>query len=133
MSVVLDTNVFVAGIFWSGPPYEILNAWQESRVELVISPDILDEYIRVAEELSDKYPDVDVMPFIELVMIGATIYSPPPLEEPITDDPDDDKFFAAAIASRSSCIVSGDRHLLTASGYGGVDVMRPANFVITYL
>lgn len=28
LKVVLDTNVFVSGVFFSGPPYQILNAWQ---------------------------------------------------------------------------------------------------------
>lgn len=27
--IVLDTNVFMSGIFWSGPPSQILRAWYE--------------------------------------------------------------------------------------------------------
>ncbi|MBL0348128.1 hypothetical protein [Candidatus Villigracilis affinis] len=27
LKVVMDTNVFVSGVFFSGPPYEILKAW----------------------------------------------------------------------------------------------------------
>ncbi len=32
MKIVLDTNVLVSGIFFSGPPYRILKAWQESKI-----------------------------------------------------------------------------------------------------
>ena len=32
--VILDTNVFVSGIFWSGPPYRILQAWQQHLITL---------------------------------------------------------------------------------------------------
>lgn len=47
MKAILDTNVFVSGVFFSGPPYQILKAWRDGNVQLVISTDILSEYIRV--------------------------------------------------------------------------------------
>ncbi len=47
MKIVLDTNVFVSGVFFTGPPYEILNAWRQAVVQIVVSPEILDEYRRV--------------------------------------------------------------------------------------
>lgn len=47
IKAILDTNVFISGVFWQGPPFEILKAWQEQRFRLVISPPILDEYRRV--------------------------------------------------------------------------------------
>ena len=28
---VLDTNVFISGIFWSGAPAKILDSWQENK------------------------------------------------------------------------------------------------------
>lgn len=30
LKVVMDTNVFVSGVFFSGPPYEILDLLQKS-------------------------------------------------------------------------------------------------------
>jgi hypothetical protein len=51
--------------------------------------------------------------------------SPVDSAEPICDDPDDDKFFLCAISAPCKVIVSGDRHLLVKSGYGGVKVMKP--------
>lgn len=29
IKAVLDTNVVISGIFWKGPPSEILEAWQK--------------------------------------------------------------------------------------------------------
>ena len=60
MKVVVDTNVFVSGVFFSGPSYQILDAWRHGKVELVVSPEILDEYYRVAEELSKEFPGTDL-------------------------------------------------------------------------
>jgi predicted nucleic acid-binding protein len=55
MKVVLDTNVLVSGIFFSGPPAEILRAWSQGKFKLVLSPQILDEYTRVSAELAGKF------------------------------------------------------------------------------
>ena len=35
MRVVLDTNVFVSGVFFSGPPHQILKAWSAGKLQLV--------------------------------------------------------------------------------------------------
>lgn len=51
MKIVLDTNVFVSGIFFGGPPATILEAWLDERVQLAVSLEILTEYERVCNEL----------------------------------------------------------------------------------
>ena len=49
LKVVLDTNVFISGVFFSGPPSSILQAWQSGEFEIVASQEILDEYQRVGK------------------------------------------------------------------------------------
>ena len=56
MKVVLDTNVLVSGIFFFGPPATILKSWSRGKIRLMVSPEILDEYRRVSEEVSGKVP-----------------------------------------------------------------------------
>ena len=51
MKIILDTNVFISGIFFTGPPSQILNAWKNSRLQIVLSQEILNEYQSVAEDL----------------------------------------------------------------------------------
>lgn len=41
MKIVLDTNVFISGIFFSGPPAQILKAWKEQKIQIVLSKEIL--------------------------------------------------------------------------------------------
>ena len=48
MKVILDTNVFTSGVFFGVPPNRILQGWRDGRVKLVLSPEILDEYRRIA-------------------------------------------------------------------------------------
>ncbi len=133
MRIVLDTNVFVSGIYFGGPPYEILSAWREGRIQLLVSPDILAEYYRVGAELARQFRQVDLNPFLELLVSQAEFLDPPPLPRPIAIDRDDDKFLACALAAGCKHIVSGDHHLLVVNGYRGIAVMRPRQFVDEYL
>ena len=133
MKVVLDTNVLVSGIFFSGPPAEILRAWSRGKFRLVLSPEILDEYTRVSAELADKVPDIDTQRILELVVVHSEVCSPGKLPQRVCEDPHDDKFFAAAIGTRTKIIISGDKHVLKVSGYQGVSVLTPRQFVVRYL
>lgn len=51
MRIILDTNVFISGIFFSGPPSKILKEWRNRKFQIVLSQEILSEYRRVANEL----------------------------------------------------------------------------------
>jgi putative PIN family toxin of toxin-antitoxin system len=131
--IILDTNVFVSGVFFSGSPYRILKAWRDGILTLVISEEIFEEYQRVGEMLGEQFPMVDLKPILDLVRTRAQIYPVKCLPESVADDPDDDKFLACALASKSKIIVSGDKHLLKVNGFREIKIVRPREFVDTYL
>jgi putative PIN family toxin of toxin-antitoxin system len=131
--IILDTNVFVSGVFFTGPPYQILNAWRNGAVQLVLSPEILDEYERVGSELGAQFREVDIGPFLALAAARGEMRPSPPLPGPVCRDPDDDKFLACALAANVKRIVSGDGDLLSVSGYCGIEIIKPGEFVRRYL
>lgn len=133
MKIVVDTNVFVSGIFFTGPPYRILEAWRNGRLHPAISQEIVDEYQSVVDELSKQYPAIDTIPILDFVSKNTKIIMTPSLPEPVCMDPDDDKFIACAIAAHCKIIVSGDKHLLKVSGYCGIQVLKPREFVDKFL
>ncbi|MEI6263436.1 MAG: putative toxin-antitoxin system toxin component, PIN family [Deltaproteobacteria bacterium] len=133
MKVVIDTNVFVSGIFFTGPPYQILESWRDGRLQPVISQEIDDEYRSVGAALSRQYPAIDTIPIFEFVSKNMKMIIAPDLPEPICVDPDDDKFIACALAAGCKIIVSGDKHLLNVSGFCGIQVLKPRDFVDRFL
>lgn len=133
MKVVLDTNVFISGVFFSGPPYQILKAWRDGKIQLVLSESILEEYLRVAEVLSERFPQIQLGPILELLTVEAEFTFAFNLPKPVCTDPDDDKFIECAIAGKAEAIISGDKHLLKASGYHGLEVMTPRKFVDKFI
>jgi putative PIN family toxin of toxin-antitoxin system len=118
-----------SGVFFSGPPFQILEAWKNGKLQLVVSPEILDEYRRVGEILAEEHPTIDLEPMLEYVIHNAAIFSVSSLPEGVCEDPDDDKFLACALASGSNLVVSGDRHLLKVSGYQNIEVLKPRDFI----
>lgn len=133
MKIVLDTNVFISGIFFSGPPSQILTAWKQSKIQIILSKEILKEYQRVGEELSAKYPSINIEPIIELLTIFGEFVETKGITETICEDPDGNKFIECAIASNSKLIVNGDKHLLKNSGYQDIEVLKPRDFVDNHL
>ncbi len=135
MKIVLDTNVLVSGVFFGGVPGRILTAWAAGKVALVLSPDILDEYRRVGMALAARHPALAAAlePVLALLAMNASIVDALPLPEPVCEHPGDDMFLAAAIASRTRLIVSGDKHLLHVSGWRGITVLTPRRFVDDHL
>ncbi len=133
MKIILDTNVLISGIFFSGPPYRILKAWKEGKIQIAVSKEILAEYHRVAEELSEKFPSVEISQILALFTIHAEMVNTQGLEVSVCEDPDDNMFISCALGSKSKIIVSGDKHLLKISGYQEIEVFKPRIFLDNYL
>jgi uncharacterized protein len=132
MKVILDTNVLVSGIFFKGPPYRIFQIWKKGQLDIVISYEILEEYRRIIQDVSIQFPHIDISNLFEMITLKAHFTLSLALHPHICDDADDDKFFSAALASKTSIIISGDKHLLDKSGFSGINVMKPRNFLDQY-
>ena len=74
----------------------------------MLSQEILEEYHRVAEQLVNQFPGVDLGSILELLTIKAELIPSYRLVESVSDDPDDDNFLACALASKTKVIISGD-------------------------
>ena len=94
-----------------------------------MSPEVIQEYDRVGERLSERFPGVDLGPALDLVAAVAELVAAPPLPQAVCRDADDDKFLACALAAEARYVVSGDRDLLAISPYRGVTVVRPRDFI----
>ena len=112
MRVVLDTNVLVSGVFFSGPPSRVLKAWRDGRLTLVYSAAIFEEYDRVFMELTDDFPTINARPILDLLVFCGEIVQAANITVSACRDPADDKFLQCLLASKADCLFSGDRDLL---------------------
>jgi uncharacterized protein len=128
--VVLDTNVLVSALLFSGSPSKLVMLWQEGRIVLLISKEILLEYFQVLaypkfslihEEIKALIVE-NVLPYAETINVSAH----PPV---ISKDPADDKFLFLAEDGHARHIISGDKHLLSLEKYRGIEILPVRSFL----
>ncbi len=129
MIVVLDTNVLVSGIFFHGPPAAILDAWFEGRFEVYATPKILQEYIRVLEEIRTlKVPRFEQR-WEEILLKRCHLIPDTERGARLLRDSSDAKFVDCAIRSNARYLVSGDKDLKSFRGSQGFKVVSPRQFL----
>ena len=132
MTVVVDTNVLISGIFFGGAPWRVVNAVSKGEVQAAATPEIVGEYIEVVDEMIARgqghlrKDGLDTfLTSLEFVM--------PKTNVAVCRDPDDDKFIGCAIDADALYIVSGDKDLLSMESYRGVQMISAAEFCESYL
>lgn len=126
--VVLDFNVIVSGLGWSGPPARIVDAALDGRLELLASQALLAELRRVL-----AYPKLakvidEAQQLADLVEASSVVVQPVSVLEAV-DDESDNRVLEAAVEGAADYIVSGDDHLLGLGSFQGIPIVTPGQFV----
>ncbi len=128
MRVVLDTNVLVSAIL-GGASSHILDLWRDGKFDLLLTVDVLQEYLDVLKRPKFKLPP-EVMASIGAFLYRKGIFVTP--EEKIfavVSDPKDNKFLEAAIAGDADVLVNGDHHLLGLNSFRRVRILSVSRFL----
>lgn len=123
--VVLDTNVFVSALLFSGQASRLVKLWEQGTIVPLLSRETLNEIIRVLTytkfDLKEKeirsIIDEDILPYVETVKVTRRI-------EGICPDPGDDIFLSCAVNGKASAIVSGDSHSLNLKEFEGIPIIK---------
>ena len=109
MIVVLDTNVLLASIPSKSIYRPILDALIQGKFDLVLSNDILSEYIEIIERKANAIVSNNIAEMLLNLdnLNKVEVYFEWKL---IDKDPDDNKYVDAAIVGSADFIVSNDQH-----------------------
>ncbi|MEK6812589.1 MAG: putative toxin-antitoxin system toxin component, PIN family [Nanoarchaeota archaeon] len=128
--VVLDTNIFVSGIFWEGNYCsQIIDAWKVGKITLVTSLEIIQELVETLKDFKIVMPDAMIEKWRNILIENSVVVIPTESLAIVKDDPDDNKFFEAAYAGKAGYIVSQDRHILKIGKYKNVKTIHPKEFM----
>ncbi|OIQ60430.1 putative toxin-antitoxin system toxin component, PIN family [Neomoorella thermoacetica] len=134
MKVVLDTNVVISGLLVpEGPPGRIIDLWADGKIDVVVSPAVITEYMEVF--LRPKFAKADTMEERQQLLEGFinlanTILVLPDIEiDIINADPSDNRFLECARTGETDCIISGDSHLLALKEYEEIPIITPGQFL----
>jgi putative PIN family toxin of toxin-antitoxin system len=126
VKVLLDTNILVAAFIAHGTCHEILEHCIQHH-ELITSTELLEEFQGVMKE-KFRFTPAEVREALQLLRGQMHLVAAKALEAPVCRDADDDRVLAAALAGEASCIVTGDKDLLTLEEYRGVRILPPDGF-----
>src|SRR4051812_20192206 len=140
LRVVVDTNVLVSGLFGieNTPPLKILTAIRKQKIILVTSAVIMEEESKVInrEKITKKIHlnEEERKVFIDELIARSDVTAGKQLARnfgrDIKDDNiKDDKFLACGIEGAVDYIITGDRDLLILTGYEGIKIVSPREFV----
>jgi len=131
MRVILDTNVFVSGIFWEGNfCSQIIDKWKNKDFELVSSIEIINELVRTLRNFKIQMPEDMIGEWRNLIIENSFIVEPTIKLNIIEADLDDNKFLEAGITGKVDFIISQDKHLLNLKEYQGMKIVRPEEAVL---
>ena len=128
MKVVLDTNIFISGIFWKGSSNRIIANWKEGKFTLVTSLEAISEVIKILKDFKIKLSDEMIKEWVDLIVRNSMIVEPKEKIEAVKDDPTDNIFIETAVAGNVDYIVSQDNHLLKLKEFRGIQIITPDEF-----
>ena len=129
MRVVLDTNVFISGIHWTGDSKEILFMFRNKKFELVSSISIIEEITKTLTNFRIPLSEEDISMWENIILENAVLVEPEEEIDIVKEDPDDNKFIEAAVAGKVSYIVTQDNHLLKIKEFRGIKILTPSEFL----
>ncbi len=133
MRVVLDTNVWLSGLLWTGTPHQLLRLVQVGAIAVAVSEPLVAELRRSLSyaKLQARLQRLDETPdrLIAAVQEVAEWYLIASLTVAELRDPDDAVVLATAIAAQADAIVTGDRDLLALTSFAGIPILTPKAFL----
>lgn len=128
MKIVLDSNVIISALFWKGNERKVLNKCKERELELIISPEILEEIDSVLE-FKFSTPDDKRSDFLRNIIMISRLVFPNIKIEIIKSDPTDNRILECATDGKAEYIVTGDKHLTVLREYEGIKIVNAKDFL----
>lgn len=123
MKIVLDTNILVSALFWSGKEHHLLQRCVRGEIKAAISPDIISELSHVMDDYFDATEE-EIAEAIDLLMSCFEVVDPKQNIYAIDSDKSDNKILECAVEANADAIVSGDKHLLNMKKFNGIRILK---------
>jgi putative PIN family toxin of toxin-antitoxin system len=127
--VVLDSNIYISGIIFSGNPRKIIDLVIEGKIKLCISSDILIEIKEVLER--DKFgfsSDITQQIILEIESLSEFI-TPTKKHSAVKRDAGDNIIIDCAVEADADYIITGDDDLLSLKKYKRIKIINAGDFI----
>lgn len=125
---VIDTNVWISGLFWGGLPYKILEKVYDCKLYCCFSFDTFGEWKEKAGKLAEVSGKFGLFIRDKKLIEKNSILIFPKEKIGICRNPKDNMILETAVASKADFIITGDRDLLALKIYKTIRILTPAGF-----
>ncbi|MFH1541835.1 MAG: putative toxin-antitoxin system toxin component, PIN family [bacterium] len=133
LKVVVDTNVIISGLLWTGAPHDIIRLAEDKRITICSSMEIVKEISEVLArgkflsrlEILRASREELIASFLSVV----EIVHPTESISAVKNDPDDNKILECAVAANANFIVSGDPHIIKLKHFRNIPILNPRKFL----
>ena len=129
MRAILDTNIFLSGIHWSGASNKVLREWFIGSFVSVSSPQINQELFIQLRDFKIQMEIEEIEWWEDIVLEKSILVIPKRKVNVVKDDSDDNKFVEAALEGKADYIVTQDRHLLNIKEFESIKKVTPKEFL----
>lgn len=129
IKVVLDSNIYISGILFSGNPRLILDLAINGRIDVCISPEIVTELQAVLSRKKFNFSPAIIQALLHEIESLATLVVPSKKYHGVVRDIDDTIIIDCAMESGASYIITGDNDLLSLKEFKGITILSPVEFL----
>ena len=134
MRLVLDTNVWLSGIFWEGEAYKLIRIIESKEIEIVVTKKILVEIVEVLNKEAKfqrfvKDKKVAIEDLVRTILSMTKMIVSKSKLNIIKEHPSDNKILESAVDGKATYLVSYDKHLLKLKQYKKIKILEPAEFL----
>jgi putative PIN family toxin of toxin-antitoxin system len=127
--VVIDTNVFISGLNFTGKPGQVLDLFSRGEVEVCISPFILSELGNILTKRFG-WEDEQVTRVLNSVEEKAIRIQPKRKLSVIKEKDADNRILECAVEGKVDYLISGDKkHILSLKEYSNIKILSPDEFL----
>jgi putative PIN family toxin of toxin-antitoxin system len=134
MKAVLDTNIWLSGIFWEGEASRIMDLIEKKKIEALISEKIIEEIITIlnSEAKFQKFIENRKESIEELtrtILSISTLVEIKTKLEVIKEHLQDNIILETAFDGKADYIVSYDKHILNMLEFREIKIIHPTEFL----
>jgi len=129
IKAVYDTNILVSSFIGKGPPHIVFDAVLKSKVKLISSLEIIEEFNEVIPRKKFCFTEKQIKKAKSIVLRVSNIIEPKEKIWIVKEDPDDNKFLECAKAAKVKYIVSGNIHLLKLKKWSNINIVTANEFM----
>ncbi|MEE9584603.1 MAG: putative toxin-antitoxin system toxin component, PIN family [Candidatus Brocadiales bacterium] len=133
LKVVYDTNVVVSGLLnEEGIPASLLDLALQRKVELFLSPHLLEEYKGVLTRSKFGFSGVLVSRFLVQLKRNGVLVEPETSLRVLKKDPDDNRILECALEAKASYIITGNIRHFPFKRFRSSKIVSPTKFWEVY-